>query len=335
MAIGFLGRIPLEIRGGMMLATGISIFGLTDNLTLFVSDTISVGQFHLSRSLIAIVLLIIVGWMSSTSVLPRNWLAVGLRTLFIVSSMMLYFSVLPMMPLAEAGAGLFTSPIFVLLFSKLIFKESIGYRRVMAVAVGSIGVLLVLKPGGGGFTPYHLLPTIAGALYAMCSTTTYQYCRNESPLALTMGFLVTIAVVGAVSTSAMTVFPASDQLLAEAPFLFRGWAEVDGMFWLIMMAIAGAGMIAMILINNAYQVTPTSYAVVYEYTYLIAAGLGGWLIWGSVPDGWSLIGIAMIIAAGVIITLAQQAALEETTPEKTSAKDAGNRAGDGTGAGDE
>ena len=43
----------------------------------------------------------------------------------------------------------------------------------------------------------------------------------------------------------------------------------------------------------------------------------------------------MIIAAGVIITLAQQAALEETTPEKTSAKDAGNRAGDGTGAGDE
>ena len=65
----------------------------------------------------------------------------------------------------------------------------------------------------------------------------------------------------------------------------------------------------------------------------MAAGLGGWLIWGSVPDGWSLIGIAMIIAAGVIITLAQQAALEETTPEKTSAKDAGNRAGDGTGAG--
>lgn len=314
MALSFpfrmLGAVPVELRGGIMLATGISIFGFTDNLTLLVSDQIGVGQFHSSRSLIAVALLVLVGRATGMAVLPRNWAMVALRTFFIMAAMMLYFSVLPMMPIAEAGAGLFTSPIFVLIFSVLLFRDRIGIRRVLAVVVGSIGVLLVLKPGSAGFTVFHLLPTLAGAFYAMCSIITYRYCSEESPLALTMGFLVSIGVVGSIMTSAMTVMPVPMPLFEQAPFLFRGWAAVDTGFWLLMFGVAAAGMVAMILINNAYQITQTSYAVVYEYTYLIAAGLSGWLLWGTAPDGWSLLGIIFIIASGVMITIAQQAALE-------------------------
>ena len=71
------------------------------------------------------------------------------------------------MPIAEAGAGLFTSPIFVLLFSMVFFKERIGWRRIMAVVIGTMGVILVLQPGRDGFAIYHMLPVIAGASYAM------------------------------------------------------------------------------------------------------------------------------------------------------------------------
>ena len=71
------------------------------------------------------------------------------------------------MPIAEAGSGLFTSPIFVLLFSYLLFKERIGWRRALAVLMGTIGVLLILKPGQEGFSGFHLLPILSGASYAL------------------------------------------------------------------------------------------------------------------------------------------------------------------------
>ena len=306
---GLLGRVPQTYRGGILLACGISIVGVTDNLTLLVSDTVGVGQFHSSRSLMAVAMILGVALLTRTSVLPKVWWAVGLRTFFITCAMLLFFSVLPMMPVAEAGACLFTSPIFVLLFSRVLFGERLGPGRVMAVVAGSLGVLLVLKPGSAGFTVYHLMPMLAGAFYALNSLVTYRYCQQESPLTLTMAFFTAIGIGGGLFTGALTVFPAPAGLLADAPFLFRGWVEVDAAFWLTLLVIACGGIVAIFLISHAYQLTQTSYAIVYEYVYLIAAGITGWAMWGALPDRLSIVGIMFIVAAGVIITQAQRSTL--------------------------
>ena len=114
--------IPPATRGAILLVSGISVFGFSDNLTLLVSDQVGVGQFHFSRSLIAVVMVAILGRIFGMPVIPRYWKPVLARTVFIVTSMLLYFGVLPMMPIAEAGAGLFTSPIFVLIFSAVFFR---------------------------------------------------------------------------------------------------------------------------------------------------------------------------------------------------------------------
>ena len=304
--MAWLNSIPPATRGGVLLVTGISVFGFSDNLTLLVSDQVGVGQFHVSRSLIAIVLVMMLGRILGLGVLPKNWKPVLARTVFVVASMLLYFGVLPMMPIAEAGAGLFTSPIFVLIFSAVLFQEKIGWRRILAVVIGSSGVLLVLKPGGDGFTIYHLLPVMAGALYAMGSIITYRYCRDESPLAILMSFLVSVGLCGAIVTSGLTIYPVRTDLIAEAPFLFSPWQAVDLRFWGWMACIALGATIALSLMTRAYQLTKTSYAAIYEYAYVISAGLFGWMFWGLVPGMISLLGIALIIIAGVVIVLAQQ-----------------------------
>lgn len=299
-------NMPPSLKGGVLLVSGLGMFGITDNLVLLVSDQVSVGQFHFSRSLLAAGLVLLLARYLQTSIQPQRWWAVLLRTTFIALSMMLYFSVLPMMPIAEAAAGLFTSPILVLIFSTVLFREKIGWRRVLAVIIGSAGVLLVLKPGGDGFTPYHLLPLVAASCYAMGAITTYRYCRDENALGLTFCFLVAVGVGGILSTSVMTVFPVSPELLAEAPFLFRGWVLPDQTYWLVIVVIAVCVVGGMWAVNRAYQLTLTSYAAVYEYTYLITAGLSGWVFWGTAPDRYSMLGIVFIVAAGVMITLAQQ-----------------------------
>ena len=293
-------------RGAILLVSGISIFGFSDNLTLLVSDQVSVGQFHFSRSLIAMFMVFGLGRVFGLSVIPKYWKPILIRTFFMVTSMLLFFGVMPMMPIAEAGAGLFTSPIFVLIFSTIFFKERIGWRRIAAVIIGSCGVLLVLQPGADGFTFYQIMPMMAGACYALGSIITYRYLRDESPLAILMSFIVSIGLCGFLITTLLTLFPVATDLVEQAPFLFMGWQSVDGMFWLWMLIIAALSSCALSLMTRAYQLTLTSYAAVFEYAYLISVGLFSWLFWGIVPNGMSSIGILLIIFAGVIIVLAPQ-----------------------------
>ena len=293
-------------RGAILLVCGISIFGFSDNLTLLVSDQVSVGQFHFSRSLIAMFMVFGLGKVFGLSVMPKYWKPILIRTFFMVTSMLLYFGVMPMMPIAEAGAGLFTSPIFVLIFSTIFFKEHIGWRKVFAVIIGSCGVLLVLQPGANGFTFYQIMPMMAGACYALGSIITYHYLREESSLAILMSFIVSIGLCGFVITTLLTYFPVAPDLVEQAPFLFQGWQSVDGSFWLWMFIIAALASTALSLMTRAYQLAQTSYAAIFEYAYLVSVGLFSWLFWGIIPNYLSAIGILLIIFAGVMIVLAPQ-----------------------------
>tara|TARA_B100000683_G_scaffold217199_1_gene213078 strand:- start:1225 stop:2163 length:939 start_codon:yes stop_codon:yes gene_type:complete len=301
-----LSNISPESRSAILLVAGISIFGFSDNLTMLVSDDVGVGQFHFSRSLFAVSMVAILGKFLGLSVIPRLWKPVLVRTLFMVIAIFLYFSVMPMMAIAEAGAGLFTSPIFVLIFSAILFRERIGWRRILAVVMGSCGVLLILRPGSDGFSLYHLIPVLSGASYAFGSIITFRYLSDESPLAILMSFVVAIGLCGGAFATGLTVVPPSQELIAQAPFLFRGWQMVDVWFWIWMAVIAIGACVALSMMTRAYQIAQTSYAAIYEYAYLISVGFFGWAFWGVVPDILSTAGIVLIIFAGVLIVLAQQ-----------------------------
>ena len=280
---------------------------------MLVSDDVGVGQFHFSRSLFAVSMVAILGKFLGLSVIPRLWKPVLVRTLFMVIAIFLYFSVMPMMAIAEAGAGLFTSPIFVLLFSAILFRERIGWRRILAVAMGSCGVLLILQPGSEGFSPYHLIPVLSGASYAFGSIITFRYLSDESPLAILMSFIVAIGLCGGAFATGLTVVPASQELIAQAPFLFRGWQMVDVWFWIWMAVIAIGACVALSMMTRAYQIAQTSYAAIYEYAYLISVGFFGWAFWGVVPDILSTAGIVLIIFAGVLIVLARHGNEQSTS----------------------
>ncbi len=301
-----IGRFTSSARGAILLVTGISIFGFADNLTLLVSKDVSVGQFHFSRSVIAVFMVFGVARLFGMSVVPRYWKAIFIRTSFMVTSMLLYFGAMPMMPIAEAGAGLFTSPIFVLLFSTFVFGEKVGWRQVLAVVIGSCGVLLVLQPGINGLSVFQLMPIMAGACYAVGSIITYRHLQEESSFAILMSFITAIGLSGALITTVLTTFPVNNILIEKAPFLFTGWQRVDGLYWVLLFVIAAGATAALSLMTRAYQLIRTSYAAVFEYAYLISVGFFSWLFWGIVPNFMSVIGIALIIIAGIIISLAQR-----------------------------
>ena len=304
--VSWLAKTSPENQGAFLLVLGVAIFGFADNLTLMVSDQVGVGQFHFSRSIITLALVVIFSHIFGYSLRPKLWRPLLARTGFIVFAMLIYFSVIPMMPIAEAAAGLFTSPIFVLLFSSFLFKEKIGWRRTFAVLTGTIGVLLIVQPGLGGFSIYHLLPVLSGASYALGSIITYRYLSNESPMAILFSFLLVIGLCGALVSSTFTIYPVSNVFQQKAPFLFSGWRPLEASFWMWITIIAICTFLALSLMTKAYQIAKTSYAAIYEYAYLLSAGIFSWAFWNVTPNIMGFWGIMLIVIAGIVIALAQQ-----------------------------
>ena len=295
---------PLQ-QSGILLTSGLLIFGFADNLTLLVSDQVSVGQFHFSRSICAICVVLVFARFSGAKILPNNWKAVFTRAFFNVVAMLLYFGVIPMMPIAEAGAGLFTSPIFILLFSYILYKENITNRQIFSFLLGLLGVVLILGNNYSNITIYHIFPVLAGASYAMGAIITNRYLKEEDPVAILLCFLFSIGLVGLLLTVFFTVNPVKETYLIEAPFIFKPWINQGSFFWGVMIFLGFTSSSAIYLMIKAYQISRPSYAAIYEYTYLISAGFFSWLFWGSVPTLAGLCGIIAIVIAGINIIIAK------------------------------
>ena len=299
--VSILRNLPPPLIAAIFLTIGISIMGLSDNLVRLVSEDIGLGQYHFLRSALSIALFLMMRGFVSFRLQIINWRPVLLRTLFLSLSMTLFFSVLSFLPVALAGVGLFTSPVFVLLFSVVIFRMRPGWRRILAVVLGSVGVWFVLRPDTQNFQLIQILPILAGAFYAGASLTTRRYCAEESPYALTMAYFVLIGLIGLLG--ALVIDLAGIQGREQAAFLLRGlvWPDASTYGWIAAMSLLSV--LGIFMITKAYQMAETSYMSIFEYSYLISAGLFGWLLWGSVFGVSEFTGMGLIVVAGVVAAI--------------------------------
>ena len=299
--VSFFRNLPTPLLAAFLLTFGISIMGLSDNLVRLVSQDFGLGPYHFLRSALSITLFLMMRSFVSFRLQIINWRPVLLRTLFLSLSMTLFFSVLSFLPVALAGAGLFTSPVFVLLFSVVIFRMRPGWRRILAVVLGSVGVWFVLRPDTQNFQLIQILPILAGAFYAGASLTTRRYCAEESPYALTMAYFVMIGLIGLVG--AVVIDFVGIQGRDQAAFLLRVlvWLDAATYGWIAVMSLLSV--VGIFMITKAYQMAETSYMSIFEYSYLISAGLVGWLLWGSVFGVSEFTGMGLIVVAGVVAAI--------------------------------
>ncbi len=142
-----------------------AVIGFTDNYVRLIAAEGGLWQFHAMRSGMAVVLLAVFAWVLRRRLRPVNGPAVLARSTLHGVAMLIYFGSLAFLPVAQVAAGLFTAPIFVLLISRFVYGHPIGPVRIFAVAVGFMGVILVLGPTAmRGASAAALLPVLAGAM---------------------------------------------------------------------------------------------------------------------------------------------------------------------------
>ncbi|MFN6977174.1 MAG: EamA family transporter, partial [Gemmobacter sp.] len=156
------------LAAGALVIAYTAVIGFSDNLVRIVAPDYGLWQFHATRSVIVAALILTVAVALGWRVRPRNWRAVAVRSALHGLALLIYFGCLAVVPIAQVVAGIFTAPAFVLIFGRLFFGQALGLGRVLAVATGFAGVVLVVAPQGlDGLRVASLLPLGAGALYAL------------------------------------------------------------------------------------------------------------------------------------------------------------------------
>lgn len=203
-----------------------------------------------------------------------------LRGVAMLTSSIFFIFALRYLPIAEATSTAFVAPIFVTGLSILFLGEKVGARRWAATIVGLIGVLVIVRPGTAAFQPAALLPILsalgwAGGLVLTRRITGHDSAVTTMAFSALVGFLILSAIVPLV-------------------WVNPGWRELG-----IGCAIGVSSTIGHWIVVRAFRYADASVLAPFSYSQLLWVTILGFLIFGELPDLWTLGGAAIIISSGV------------------------------------
>lgn len=301
------------VRPGMAALTvlaGMACLGLTDNFVPFLTERGSLWQFHMLRGAMALALMGALVMLGLGRLRPQRLSAVLGRSVFTAGAMLIYFGCLAVLPIGVVVAGLFTSPLFVLLISVIFQGQSVGPWRICAVLIGFLGAVLVIQPDPSALEPVAFLPIVAAILYAIGAVATRAWCEGESTLSLTAGFFAMLTLFGMIG---VLVLPAGGPL-GHGGFVLRGWVPLEGglLFWTAVQAVGS--LVGIALIFRGYQLGEAGQVAVFEYSLLVFASFWAWVLWDQTVTVTGAVGMVLIAGAGTIIALRSEAPLPLRAP---------------------
>ena len=290
------------MAAAMCMLGAMALLGFVDNYVATIATEVSVWQFLSVRMVMAVAFVAVLSWAGLGTMKPHRWWAVALRSELVAVGMLLYFGSLAFMPIAQSLAGLFTSPIFVLLMTVLVLKQKIGPWRIIAVAIGFTGILLVLGVQDGAPGWIMVMPVAGGFFYAMGSLVTRVLCAEESTLSMLAGIMILQAIIGVIALITLAIWQ-PEVPDGAAGFLLRGWVWPIPTIFPYIALQAFVSVMGVFLLIRAYQWGDASQVSVLEYSIMIFGPFFGWLLMGQIITPMMIAGIALIIVAGGIIAV--------------------------------
>ena len=221
------------------------------------------------------------------------------RGLCVVVANMCFFLALAAMPLADAVAIFFISPLLITLFSMIFLREEIGPYRWAAIAVGLIGVLIIMRPGTSTFQVASLLPLCAATGYAGLHILTRKIGTTDT--AVTMAFYIQVTFLAVCLLFGAVIGDGryagnSDPSLT---FLLRAWVWPDLRDLGLFLIIGVTSTIGGVLISQAYRISEAAFIAPFEYIAIPISIFWGVFLFGDWPDPVGWLGIGLITASGL------------------------------------
>jgi len=203
-----------------------------------------------------------------------------LRGVALVLSSLLFISGLRFLPIAEAAATGFVAPLFVTALSIVFLRESVGLRRWLATAAGLAGVLIILRPGSSAFHPAAFFPLVSALAWACTLIMTRMMSgRERAATTMTWSSIAGVCILSALVPFVWVAPGVKDILLG----VFIGFASTAGQ-WVVVLA---------------FRYGDASVLAPFSYSQLLWVGIIGYVVFGEVPDIWTVMGAVFIVSSGV------------------------------------
>ena len=268
--------------GIALMALGMFVFSAADTLAKFLTETLHPLQVVWSRQLGLVFGLLFLLSMHGFSLfrsrhkklqITRGVMAAGSATLFIFA--------VAYVPLADAVAVSFVAPFIVTLFGALVLKEKVGIRRWTAVCIGFFATLIIIRPGMGAMHPAAMLVLIAATFFAIRQIISRMLSDSDKTR----------------TTVAYTAITGIMILSIPLPFIWT-WPETTIQYTLIA-ALAFAAALGEVLVIKALEMTQAVIVAPVHYTIIVWGTAYGYLVFNQLPDLWTWVGTAIIVASGI------------------------------------
>lgn len=280
----------------------IFLFMVMAALIKSVSDTVPPAQAVFFRSLFAFPVILLWLWQQHdlrTGLIPQNFMGHVWRGVLGTTAMALTFGGLGMLPLPEVTAIGYATPMFTVIFAAIFLGEQVRLFRLSAVALGLVGVMIVMAPrlsiGGDAVTTTAtigaVMVLVASITRALVQIHVRRLVQTEHTAAIVFYFSLT-----ATCLSLMT-YPLGE---------WTGWPALDWVTpgWQVTGLLVAAGLIggvAQIIVTSSFRFGAASMLAPFDYSSMIFASLIGWVIFGELPTPAIVAGAALVIAGGVLI----------------------------------
>ena len=219
------------------------------------------------------------------------------RCFFGLAALLSIFTALRNLPLATVVSISFAAPIFTTIFSIFFLSERVGYFRWLAVFIGFIGILIISEPGLSSLNVYYIFPVIFVLGMSYVAISIRQLSSTEPVWLISLFFSAAITIAG----------------LLTLPF---GWIMPSFYDLTLLSMIGFFGGVANLWLSQSYKFSEVSLVTPLKYLALVFAIVFGYLIWGEVPSGKTLIGAILVIASSIIIFRREIALKKEPTPSR-------------------
>ena len=280
-----------NLRGAALMMLSMAAFTCNDTVMKAVTQTLPVYQSIALRGAIVVAVMLAIAPMQGGLRLrvPRGDLwPLAVRTAADVVSTVIYLIALQHMALADLSAIMQALPLAVTLAAAVFFRERLGWRRLSAIGVGFLGVLLILRPGTGAFDLWSGLGVLSMLLIVLRDMVT----RLFSPR---------------LGSSTIALYTALSVMLAGAALApGEGWRLPSGREWVLLLLSAGFLTIGYITAVAVMRVGEVAVVAPFRYTSLLWAILLGLLVFGEWPDPWTWAGSALVVGAGLYTFLRER-----------------------------
>ncbi|NGP18727.1 DMT family transporter [Devosia aurantiaca] len=200
----------------------------------------------------------------------------------------LNFLAMKFLPLTVTSAIQFTSPLIICAMSGPLLGEKVGWRRWLAIGVGFVGILIIVRPGSEAFHPAALLSLGCAFFLALFSILTRKLAGVDT--ALTQQFYAGVTPI-----------------ILLLPIAFTGWTWPSlPISWVAFFIMGAAGLGGHFLNSVAHRFASPATLAPFSYLSLIYLSIASWLIFKQPPDQWFILGVAVIVASGLYIWLRER-----------------------------